>query len=280
MKLENEAHCSWGLVKPLVRDRTYILKCFWNTDWLLHFAEMWKPCKSNHHWRNHFSAPLHIFSPWNIDSVMAYFIPKHHKSTRVPYVYMKHDSWAAGELCNEERAHNADLPIPCTTPVVNEACCTYSDFVNWISAFPCKTNLCWSVTPDMQLSDKGLKMRKKRLDEDASARHGRRESETTRAEEWETGAVELMGSAERWKEGFDLTNEKSSADREPKRPLWEAKHVVEGEDRTAQLGSAACYSRCHLFQLLLISAWTYLLGRKLNIDLFFYLHSKPHPLFF
>lgn len=53
------------------------------------------------------------------------------------------------------------------------------------------------------------------------------------------------------------------------------------KERKGQLSSAACYSRCHLFQLLLISAWTYLLGRKLNIDLFFFsLPSNPDALLF
>lgn len=127
---------------------------------------------------------------WQCDGL---FYPEHHKSTSVPYVHVKHDPWAG----NEERAHNAELPIPCTTPVLNEACRAHSDFVNWISPSSCKTNLCWLVTLDLQSSNKLLKMRKKRLDEDSSARHGRRESETTRAKEWETGAAELIGNTER-----------------------------------------------------------------------------------
>lgn len=68
-------------------------------------------------------------------------------------------------------------------------------------------------------------------------------------------------------------------ERQSERALWEAKDGVEGEEGAAQC-FATCYSRCHLFQLLLISARTYLLGRKLNIDLFFSLHSHPIPIFY
>lgn len=84
-------------------------------------------------------------------SAVVYFILKNHISpTRVRFVHMKQDScvWSSDvELCNEERAHNAGLPIPRTAglPLVNDICCTYSDFVKWISAFSYKTNLCWSA---------------------------------------------------------------------------------------------------------------------------------------
>lgn len=61
---------------------------------------------------------------------------------------------------------------------------------------------------------------------------------------------------------------------------WHGKQKIWWKERRGRHSSAACYSRCHLFQSLLISAWTYLLGRKLNIDLFFSLHSNPRPLFF
>lgn len=38
---------------------------------------------------------------------------------------------SAGEVCNEERAHNAELPIPRTAglPLVSDTCCTFGDFV-------------------------------------------------------------------------------------------------------------------------------------------------------
>lgn len=99
------------------------------------------------------------------------------------------------------------------------------------------------------------------------------------AAQWEKGAVGLIRSTEgwiwlnKWEMWVWQRQQGWNGDCPGRQKTWWKK-------RKGQLSSAACYSRCHLFQSLLISAWTYLLGRKLNIDLFFSLRSNTHPLFF
>lgn len=206
---------------------------------------------------------------------------------------------ATGELCNEERAHNAGLPIPRTAgmPIVSEACCAYSDFVNWISAF------FFLQDQSLLVCHAGHVVIEQKIESEKEEIGRRRWRKTWQKEKWANeGRGWTRGEwgderegrwvrdrsrrahrkhTERWRDEFDWTNEKSSADRNSRAKVRDGsgRQKMWWKERRGQLSSAACYSRCHLFQLLLISAWTYLLGRKLNIDLFFSLHSNPHPLF-
>lgn len=85
---------------------------------------------------------------------------------------------------------------------------------------------------------------------------------------------------DRWRDGFDWLNKTFGADGGSQRPPRDEERRSGKAGRGRPSSAAACYSRCHLFHLLLISAWTYLPERKLNIDLFFSLHCNSQLLFF
>lgn len=173
------------------------LKCFWNTDGLLHFAEMWKPCISNHNESGEITPALRSNS--SFQEISAECDGLFYMSTYTVYLQQGYcmctwsmiNVWGAtGEPCNEERAHNAGLPIPRTAgmPIVSEACCAYSDFVNWISAlfFPLQDQsllVChaghvvieqkiesekeenWTKTPAQDMAEGKVRRRRQRVNE-------------------------------------------------------------------------------------------------------------------
>ena len=226
---------------------------------------MWKLCKSNHRQSGETTSGL-------CNSSLQEIPPKSDGlfDSKVPYI----SSQSAG-CVHEARFMCAELSqralkwrkctqcrISSCTHSWNDTCCTYSDFVKWISAFSCKTNLCWPVMLDKYLLSKRLKVRKKGLVGEAGEREGRawgqqawqqgkvrrakaederggNERMTEEADEPEKEAVELIGSTgemERWVwlnkwEIWGWQGPRSKSERLP----WEAKDVVEGEDSSALL---------------------------------------------
>lgn len=103
-----------------------------------------------------------------------------------------------GRFCIEDGAQNAGLPISRTvgTPVLNGACCAYSDFTNWISPLPFFQS-CWTNLDRCTFRGGGEKRKKWRRDWARDVGRWVKWNEegmemTARAGEWEAEAAALI----------------------------------------------------------------------------------------
>lgn len=122
-----------------------------------------------------------------------------------------------GRFCIEDGAQNAGLPISRTvgTPVLNGACCAYSDFTNWISPLPFFRS-CWTNLDRCTFRGGGEKRKKWRRDWARDVgRWGKWNEEgmemTARAGEWEAEAAALIeepGAGSRT-DGFDCASRRT-----------------------------------------------------------------------
>lgn len=153
--------------------------------WVVPFCQMKmrKPSKSNHNYSGEITSVAHYNSPFQeispeCDRLFYPEVP--HISNKVTVHVHEAKIQVHGVMKKEHtmQYYQSDAQLECLFWMT---CCTYSDLVKWISGFSCKTNLCWSVKLDKKLLSKRLKVRKKRLGEEACERE-RRESEGG----WET----------------------------------------------------------------------------------------------
>lgn len=161
LKLENEAHCIWGLVKPWVRDGTWT----WNAFKIQMGCSILLKCESLAYQittslvKSLQRYVIILLSRKYRQSVTVYFILKHHMST---YIYNKgtvcvHEAWSMCEELLEsfvmKKEHTMqDYQFHAQLECLSWVKPAVHTVILWTESqlfFSCKTNLCWSVMLDM-----------------------------------------------------------------------------------------------------------------------------------
>lgn len=176
------------------------LKCFWNTDEFLPFS--WSVDGLTYWIMTNVGAALCFLSAKCIFLSHGTLSVRLYSNNRCAACVLGKMSTRAellGRFCIEDGAQNAGLPISRTvgTPVLNGACCAYSDFANWISPLPFFRS-CWTNSDRCTFSGGGEK--KKEMTTSLSARC------------WQMGKVKWGGHGDD-SEGWRVRGRSCSANR-------------------------------------------------------------------